>query len=71
VAAECAVAALSVVVLDPGGKGCGALSVAGEGVSVGPFGLQGAIETLDFAVLPRTVRFDEHLSGTELGRDFV
>src|SRR5919206_3130920 len=36
VAAECAVAALSVVVLEPGCQGCCAFGVVGEGLAVGP-----------------------------------
>src|SRR3982751_814249 len=58
-AAECAVAASSVVVLDPRGKGGGALVVAGEDLAVGPFGGQRAVEPFDLAVLPRAVRLDE------------
>src|SRR3954454_6710115 len=65
--AECAVAASSVVVLDPGGKGGGALVVAGEDLAVGPLGDQGAVEPFDLAVLPGAVRLDELLPGPELG----
>ena len=38
-ATECAVTASSVVVLEPGCKGCGSVVVAGEDLPVGPFGL--------------------------------
>lgn len=52
-------ASSSVVVLEPGGKrGC-PVGVGEEDVPVGPFGLQGAVEALDLAVLPGTVRLDE------------
>ena len=54
-ASECAVAAFSVVVLEPGGKGGGAVVVAGEDLPVGPFGGQGAVEPFDLAVLPWAV----------------
>ena len=46
-AAEGVVSPVSVVVLEPVVQGCGALVVAGVGVSVGPLGLQGAVEALD------------------------
>lgn len=62
-------ASFSVVVLDPGGKGGGACVVAGENLPVGPLGSQGAIEPLHLAVLPRTVRADEHLLGAK-GEDY-
>src|SRR3954465_1521403 len=65
--AEGAVAASRVVVLDPGGKGGGALVVAGEDLAVGPLGDQGAVEPFDLAVLPGTVRLDELLPGTDRG----
>jgi len=42
----------SVVVLDPGRKGIGSGLVAGEGLPVGPLGCEGAVEVLDFSVLP-------------------
>ena len=45
-------ASSSVVVLEPGGKGCGAVGVAGVDAPVGPFGGQGAVEPFDLAVLP-------------------
>ena len=44
--------ASSVVVLEPGCKGCAALVVACEDLPVGPFDLQCAVEAFDFAVLP-------------------
>src|SRR3954469_11309830 len=69
--AECAVAASSVVVLDPGGKGGGALGVAGECLPVGPFGGQGAVEAFDLAVLPGAVRLDELLPGAQCGDDLA
>lgn len=56
-------AAFSVVVLDPGCKGGGPGVVAGEGLPVGPLGLQGAVEALDFAVLPWAVGSDELVFG--------
>ena len=40
---ECAVASLSVVVIEPGGKCVGAGLVAGEDLPVGPFGGEGAV----------------------------
>jgi hypothetical protein len=63
------VTSLSVVVLEPGRKGFSTFGVGGEGLLVGPFGLQGAVESLDLAVLPRAVRFDEHLASPELCAD--
>ena len=54
-------AASSVVVLEPGCQGCGAFVVAGEGLAVGPFGEQGAVEAFGFPVLPGAVRLDEDL----------
>jgi hypothetical protein len=41
------VAALSVVVLQPCGKRVSAGLVAGEGLPVGPFGGQGAVEAFE------------------------
>lgn len=52
--------AFSVVVLDPGCKCCGALGVGGEGLPVGPFGLQGAVESFNapmFVKLQRVRRY--------------
>lgn len=66
---ECAVAAFSVVVLEPGRKCLCPLRVAGECLPVGPFSGQSAIESLDLAVLPRAVRFDELLRGPQFGAD--
>ena len=58
-------ATLSVVVLEPRCK-CGCAVVVGvEAVAVGPFGLQGAVEPFDLAVLPGAVDFDEDLVETE------
>lgn len=50
-----------IVVEVPGVKGLGLLTVAGEDLAVGPFDLQCAVETLDFAVLPVAVRFDAQM----------
>jgi hypothetical protein len=55
------VASSSVVELEPGVKGSGAVIVGGEDLPVGPLGLEGAVEALDLAVLPGTVRPDEPL----------
>ena len=52
-------ASFSVVVLDPGCKRCGSVGVGEELLPVGPFGLQGAVEAFDLAVLPGAVRLDE------------
>ena len=49
---ECAVATLSVVVLEPGRKGCGAVVVAEVDAPVGPLGEQSPVESLDLSVLP-------------------
>ena len=57
----------SVVGLEPGRKGCRALFVAGEGLSVCPFGWRGWVEAFDFAVLPGAVRLDELLGGVQGG----
>jgi hypothetical protein len=46
------VVASSVVAPEPGCKCCGAFVVRGEGLPVGPFGLQGPVEAFDFPVLP-------------------
>ena len=58
-------ASVNDVVVEPGGKGLGSRAVAGEHLPVGPLGLQGAVEALDFAVLPRELRTDEHSPGAE------
>ncbi len=58
--------ALSVVELEPGCKSVGAVGIGGEGSVVGPFGLQGAVESLHLAVLPRAVRLDEFVPGTQV-----
>lgn len=57
--------ASGVVVLDPWLQGGGAFVVAGEHVSVGPFGLQRPVESFDFAVLPWAVWTDPDVAGTE------
>ena len=51
--------AFSVVGVEPWGKRVGAVGVGGEGLPVGPFDLQGAVESLDFAVLPGAMGPDE------------
>ena len=56
-----------VVVIEPGRKGIGAFVVGGEGLSVGPLGLEGAVEPLYLSVGPWTVRFDEPLLGADGG----
>ena len=66
-ASECAVASLSVVFGEPGGKCFGSLSVGVEDAAVGPLGLQGAVEAFDLAVLPGAVRFDELVPSPEGG----
>ena len=58
--------ASSVVELQPGGKRGGTVGVAEEDLPVGPFDLQGAVEPLDLAVLPRAVRLDELVLSPEL-----
>jgi hypothetical protein len=61
------VSSVIVVELEPGVEGVGSGGVAGEDLPVGPFGLQGAVEALDFPVLPGTVWADEALLGAERG----
>ena len=61
----------SVVVLQPGVKGRGASVVRGERLPVGPLGLQGAVESLCFTVLPGAVGFDELLSDAVRGADLA
>ena len=53
--------AFSVVVVEPGVKGLGALGAAGEYLSVGPFGLECSVEAFDLSVGPGAMRFDEAL----------
>ena len=65
------VVAVIVVVVKPGLKGVGALVVAGEGLPVGPFGLQGAAEPLDLAVLPGAVGTDQSMSCSEVVEDVL
>ena len=60
---------LIVVVLEPGCKGGCALGVGGENPPVGPFALEGAVESFHFPVLPRAVRLDEDLAGAKIGAD--
>ncbi len=55
-----------VVEVEPGREGCAALVVAGEDLAVGPLGLQGAVEAFDLAVLPRAVRSDRQVAGTDV-----
>jgi hypothetical protein len=61
------VSASSVVELQPGGKRGGTVGVAEEDLPVGPFDLQRAVEPLDLAVLPRAVRLDELVAGSDAG----
>lgn len=56
---EGAVASFSVVEREPWGKGVGAFLVAVERLPVGPFLLEGAVESFDLAVLPWAVGLDE------------
>jgi hypothetical protein len=65
------VAAPSVVVLQPGRKCRGAFGIADEDLSVGPLGLQGAVQALDLAVLPWAVWLDELLRDGEVIVDLV
>ncbi|GAA2460005.1 hypothetical protein GCM10010405_50320 [Streptomyces macrosporus] len=58
-----------VAVPEPGVERGGAFVVAGKDSTVGPFGLQGPVEALDFAVLPWAVRLDELLPGAAGGAD--
>ena len=51
-----------VVVLQPFWQDLGALVVCEKWALVRPFDLQGAIEALDFAVLPGAMRADQHLA---------
>src|SRR5699024_4347080 len=53
------VTSLSVVSLEPGGKGGGSVGVGQEDLAVCPLDLQGAVEAFYFAVLPGAVRLDE------------
>ena len=62
-------ASVIVVVLEPGGKGCGGFGVAGPDLSIGPFGFQGAVEAFDLAVLPGAVGAGEDVVGAEVGDD--
>ncbi len=60
-------ASVSVVVIEPGGKGAVPVVVAGEDLAVGPSGEQGAVEAFHLAVLPGAVWLDEDLPGPDLG----
>ena len=64
-------ASSSVVVLEPWVKGGGAVSVGREWLSVGPLGLQCAVEPLHLAVLPGAVRSDELLPDATCGADIA
>src|SRR5690242_1284896 len=70
-ACQGAVASSSVVVLEPGGKGGGALGVGGVDASVGPLAGKGAVQALHLPVLPRAVRLDEYLFNAEVGADLA
>lgn len=59
-------ASLSVVGLEPWRQSGGAFVVGVEHLVVGPFGLQGAVESLDLAVLPRAVRLDRDVGCLQL-----
>ena len=64
-------AALSVVVLEPGCKGGCAVVVGEEDLAVGPLGEQGAVEAFDLAVLPGAVRPDEDLPDAGRGAELA
>jgi hypothetical protein len=68
-ASEGVVAPLVVVVLEPWLQGLGACVVGGEDLPVGPFGLEGLVESFDFAVLPGAVGSDGDVFGSELCDD--
>jgi len=59
------VASFVVVGIQPGGKGCLAFGVVGEGMSVSPLSLESLGEAFDLPVLPGTVWLDEYLRCTE------
>lgn len=61
----------SVVVLDPWCKCSCALLVAGEDLTVGPFGGEGAVESFDLSVLPRAVRTNELLNSAQRCADIL
>lgn len=69
VTAECAVAALSVVVLNPRGNGGGAVIVTRECLPIGPLGGQGAIEAFSLVMsrevveVQATARVGVHVRG--------
>lgn len=58
-------ASSSAVVLEPEHKGCGAVGVGCEDLSIDPLGLQGSIEPFNLAVLPGAVRADEYVPGPQ------
>src|SRR5450631_1238297 len=60
-----------VVVIEPRRKRFGAFTVTGEGLAVGPFGCQGAVEPFYHSVGPGTVRFDEPLLGADRGHSVL
>lgn len=65
--AKSAVAASSVVLLEPRRKGGAAVGVGGVGAAVSPLCCEGAVESFDFAVLPGAVGSDEFLRDAVLG----
>lgn len=65
--ADAVVCAFIVVVVEPGVECCGPRVVVGEGLPVGTFDGQRAVEAFDFAVLSGAVGFDEPLLGAEGG----
>jgi hypothetical protein len=52
-AAECGVAAVVIVGVQPGSELLAAFGVTGVEAGVGPFVGQGAVESLYFAIIPR------------------
>ena len=61
----------SVVVLDPWCKCSCALLVAGDDLTIGPFGGEGAVESFDLSVLPRAVRTNELLNSAQRCADIL
>jgi hypothetical protein len=55
------VVAFIVLVVEPRGERFSVFLIASEGLPVGPFGLQGLVESFHFPVLPEAVWTDEHL----------
>jgi hypothetical protein len=68
-ACEGVVSPLVVVVLEPWLQGLGARVVGGEDLPVGPFGLEGSVESFDFAVVPGAVGSNGDVFGSELCDD--